>query len=359
MDAYEIKVSVIIPIYNAEDTIRPAMDSVIDQTLSEIEIICVDDGSTDASLSIIKEYQKADPRVRILTEVNAGPGRARNRGLDRARGKYVAFLDADDFVEPTLLESLYSLSEREELDIALSDYDFYYNKTATFKRRVNEPHEDAFAGGRIVSRTEHHDVLFQATTLAAWDKLFRRSFIVEKGLHFSEDIRIFEDAVFVLCSLSLAERMAKEEKILIHHRIHSEQSRAKSFSRFYQSIPDVYLRIKRFLMQHGVYAPLFNSFVNFTATRCYKIFNMLSQDAKRSFWQLLHEGYAEQLGWYGLAPECFDSGEIVEFVVTVRTFGYSAYQKHLASGRRLTKKLLKKEPRRPFWRFGGKREIKE
>ena len=359
MDASEIKVSVIIPIYNAEDTIRPALDSVIDQTLSEIEIICVDDGSTDASLSIVREYQKADSRVRIITEVNAGPGWARNRGIERARGKYVAFLDADDFVEPTLLESLYLLSEREELDIAVSDYDFYYNKTATFKHRVNEPHEDAFANGGIVSRTEHHDVLFQATTLAAWDKLFRRSFILEKGLRFPEDIRIFEDAVFVLCSLSLAERMGKEESILVHHRIHSEQARAKTFSRSFQSIPDVYLRIKSFLMKHGVYAPLFNSFVNFTATRCYKIFNMLSQDAKRSFWQLLHERYAEELGWYGLAPEYFDSGEIVEFVVTVRTFGYSAYQKHLASGSRLAKKLLKKEPRRPFWHFGRKEKTKE
>ena len=352
MDASEIKVSVIMPIYNAEDTLRPAMDSVIDQTLCEIEIICVDDGSTDASLSIIREYQKNDSRIRILTEVNAGPGWARNRGVERARGRYVAFLDADDFVEPTFLATLYELAERKSLDIAVSDYDFYYNRSATFKRRIAEPHEDAFSGGTIVSKSEHHDVLFQTTPLAAWDKLFRRSFIMEKGLRFPEDIRIFEDAVFVICALSLAERMGKAEEILVHHRIHSEQARAKTFTKFYHTIPDVYMRIKSFLMHHGVYAPLFNTFVNFTATRCYKIFNVLAPDAKRSFWELLHSGYGERLGWYELAPEYFDSGELVEFVVSVRTFGYSAYQKHLASGRHLTHGRERKEPRRLFGIFG-------
>ena len=358
MDASEIKVSVIIPVYNAEDTLRPAMDSVIDQTLCEIEIICVDDGSTDASLSIIREYQKNDARIRILTEVNAGPGWARNRGIERARGKYVAFLDADDFVEPTLLETLYELAELNRLDIAVGDYDFYYNRSATFKRRIAEPREDAFSGGAIVSRSEHHEILLQTTTFVAWDKLFRRSFLMEKGLRFPDDIRVFEDTVFVVCALSLAERMGKTEKILVHHRIHSEQARTKTFAKFYHTVPDVYMSIKSFLMHHGVYAPLFNTFVNFTATRCYKIFNILSPDAKRSFWELLHSGYGERLGWYELAPECFDSGELVEFVVSVRTFGYAAYQKHLASGKRLTRGKEKKEPRRLFGIFGFNKKSK-
>ena len=104
-----IKVSVVMPIYNAYEYLRPAIDSVLDQTLGEIELICVDDGSTDRSLDILKEYKDKDERVRILTENNAGPSFARNKGLARARGDYVIFLDADDFYEPTLLEKLYLL----------------------------------------------------------------------------------------------------------------------------------------------------------------------------------------------------------------------------------------------------------
>ena len=84
MDNNDIKVSVIIPIYNAYDYLRPAMDSVLDQTLRDIEIICIDDGSTDKSLEILKEYQKSDDRVRIITETNAGPALARNKGISRA-----------------------------------------------------------------------------------------------------------------------------------------------------------------------------------------------------------------------------------------------------------------------------------
>ena len=93
----DIKVSVIIPIYNAYDYLKPALDTIIDQTLREIEIICIDDGSTDRSLDIIKEYQKTDERIRIVTENNAGVSTARNKGIIRARGKYIIFLDADDF----------------------------------------------------------------------------------------------------------------------------------------------------------------------------------------------------------------------------------------------------------------------
>ena len=108
----EIKVSVIIPIYNACRYIRPALDSVISQTLQEIEIICVDDGSTDTSLDMLKIYQKQDSRIRIITKTNGGPALARNNGLARARGEYVAFLDADDFCEIDMLEKLYNRAYR-------------------------------------------------------------------------------------------------------------------------------------------------------------------------------------------------------------------------------------------------------
>ena len=102
ISAENVKVSVVMPIYNASDYLRLALDGVVHQTLTDIELICVDDGSTDDSLSIIKEYQQADERVRILTENNAGPSIARNKGLSRARGKYVIFLDADDFMRKLL-----------------------------------------------------------------------------------------------------------------------------------------------------------------------------------------------------------------------------------------------------------------
>ena len=136
MSNTDIKVSVIMPIYNAHDFLAIAIDSVLAQTLKEIELICVDDGSTDTSLDMLKIYQKMDNRIRIITETNAGPGHARNNGLRRARGKYVAFLDADDFFEPTMIEKLYTLAEENDLDIAITKYDIYDNRKGKFVANI-------------------------------------------------------------------------------------------------------------------------------------------------------------------------------------------------------------------------------
>lgn len=92
-----VMVSVIIPVYNAEKYIRECLDSVLDQTMNQLEVICIDDGSTDNSLHILQEYQLADARIKLISQKNQGSGPARNKGLEEANGRYVAFLDADDF----------------------------------------------------------------------------------------------------------------------------------------------------------------------------------------------------------------------------------------------------------------------
>ena len=159
-----VKVSVIMPVYNAEDYLRPAIDSVLDQTLKEIELICVDDGSTDHSLEIIKEYRNNDARVRIITENNAGPSLARNKGLARARGEFIVFLDADDFFEITMLEKLYNYAKLEELDITIAKYDIYHDKQARFEANIPSDHGDIFEGGNIVSKNTYPDHILQCTT---------------------------------------------------------------------------------------------------------------------------------------------------------------------------------------------------
>ena len=98
------KVSVILPVYNVSDYLRQCMDSIVGQTLKDIEIICVDDGSTDDSLAILKEYEAKDQRVKVIQQANAGAGAARNKGLEIATGEYLSFLDSDDFFEPDMLE---------------------------------------------------------------------------------------------------------------------------------------------------------------------------------------------------------------------------------------------------------------
>ena len=119
----KILVSVVVPIYNAYDYLEAALDSILDQTLRDIEVICIDDGSTDRSIEIIKKYHEKDKRIRVVTENNAGVSTARNKGIARVRGEYTIFLDADDFYEPHLLEHLYKAAVDGNLDIAIAKYD--------------------------------------------------------------------------------------------------------------------------------------------------------------------------------------------------------------------------------------------
>lgn len=329
----DIKVSVVMPIYNAYDYLRPALDSVLEQTLADIEVICVDDGSTDHSLEILKEYQGRDERIRIVTETNAGPALARNNGMRRARGEYIAFLDADDFFEPTFLEKLYALAKRDDLDIALSRYDVYNTKKAKFEPAAPAGNSDIFTPRAVTSKNEHPDAIFSSTVCSAWNKLFRRSFLEEKGLVFLTDVKIFEDVYFVVTSLSLAERVGKVFEVLMHHRIHSEQARAKVFKKYYSQIPLVYVKIKEFLVQHGMYAPLSVSYLNLSASRCYKIFNLLSNESKEVFWNLLNSEYSEKLGWEDSSlPDISDPDER-EFILNVIRYNFEQYKRRSQRGK--------------------------
>ena len=115
----EIKVSVILPVYNVEKYIRQCLDSIVNQTLKDIQIICVDDGSTDSSPEIIEEYARKDSRVIAIHQENGGAGAARNNGLRHAAGKYLSFLDSDDFFELNMLEEAYNCAEQYGADFVV------------------------------------------------------------------------------------------------------------------------------------------------------------------------------------------------------------------------------------------------
>lgn len=341
MPEAEIKISVIVPIYNAEAFLRPAMDSILDQRLRNIEIICVDDGSTDGSLRIVKEYQQKDSRIRIATQNNAGPGMARNNGLRRARGEYIAFLDADDFFSLDFLERVYATAKEGDLDIAVADYDLYQSDSAKFRKNITGEEQNLLVPGRVTSKNDFPDQIFQLTDGYVWSKLFRRSFLLEKKLSFPEDLRMFEDVYFVVCALSLAERIGKCEGVLIHHRVYKEQARNRLFRKYYAQAPKMYACIKDFLMQHGMYLPLSVSFVNLTAGRCFKIYNLLWADAKAEFYAMLHEGLAEQMGWSEIAAEDYSDPAVCRFAATVQMYTYEQSRRREARGRKLSFASLK------------------
>ncbi len=335
MSSENIKVTVVMPVYNAYDYLRPALDSIICQTFTELELICVDDGSTDHSLHILREYQEKDSRVRIITETNAGPSTARNKGLDRARGDYVLFFDADDFADPTFIEKLYNKAVADNLDIAIAKYDVYNDKKATFEGVIKCDHGEIFDAGETVSKATHPNEIFQCTTTYVWNKLFRMSFLKEKGLCFDPELRVFEDAYFIVTSLSLASAVGKVHEVLVHHRVYSDQAKKKLFRKYYRQVPEIYTRIRTFLMSHGMYKPLSQAFLNLSASRYYKIYNLLWRDAKEEFYDLYHDTYAERLAWDTADASDFESKEVLDFIANTIMYTHKQYMKRDNKGLRV------------------------
>jgi glycosyltransferase involved in cell wall biosynthesis len=122
------KVSVVIPCYNVEKYLRQCLDSVVNQTLKELEIICVNDGSTDSTLDIIKEYAAKDPRVSYIDKPNAGYGDSMNKGFDQATGEYIGIIESDDYADLDMFEKLYTCAKEHDLDAVKAGFYYYYSK---------------------------------------------------------------------------------------------------------------------------------------------------------------------------------------------------------------------------------------
>ena len=125
----KIKVSVIVPVFNVEEYLSTSLDSILNQTLKDIEIICINDGSTDASLDILENYAKKDARIKIISKKNEGQGIARNIGLDNAQGEFIAFVDSDDFIKEDMLEKSYKKSVSKNLDLVMYKVSSFDNET--------------------------------------------------------------------------------------------------------------------------------------------------------------------------------------------------------------------------------------
>ncbi len=218
-----IKVSVVIPVYNAADYLEQCLDSVVGQTLREIEILCVDDGSTDASGSILEAYRERDGRLQIFHQENRYAGCARNLGLAHAVGKYVVFWDADDFFELDALEKLYKKCEEDQAELCVCSAKRMDNETGlTYKSGVYLV-KNMLPQERPFSKKEIPQYIFNFTTNAPWNKMYRREFVQRHGLEF-QALRQANDVYFSMVSLFLAERITVISEPLMTYRMNNVTS---------------------------------------------------------------------------------------------------------------------------------------
>lgn len=212
----QIKVSVIIPAYNADKYIEECISSLLAQTLQEFEAICVDDGSTDSTLEILERFAKEDNRIKVYHQKNRYAGTARNLGMSYAEGKYLIFLDADDFFEKTLLEKVYEEAERCDAQVVLFRANVFDNQ----KQKIMPmpwSFERKFVPDSVPFSAKQAPNLLRSVTSAPWTKCFLREYIIQNNLRFQE-FQNANDVLFIFTALAAADRISYVDESLIYYR---------------------------------------------------------------------------------------------------------------------------------------------
>lgn len=268
----QIKVSIIIPVHNVEEYLHESIGCIINQTLKEIEIILIDDGSTDQSLSIIKEYARKDGRIRVLQNGgNLGAGESRNRGLEIANGEYLLFLDSDDIFEPELVESIYNVCKKNNLDICIYNYDKFDDKSKNVYDRfeISAEHQKMIGNIPFSVRDIGAEVL-TIWTCALWNRMLKRTYVTEQGFRF-QNLHNANDLFFSYTTLALAKRVmyVETKETLLHYRtgmngqLSSNRSKVPDcIYRALEAMVKFYKKECPDLMKDGFYVCIMNHLIN-------------------------------------------------------------------------------------------------
>jgi len=247
------KVSVVIPVYNVEKYLRQCLDSVVNQTLRELEIICVNDGSKDSSLSILQEYAEKDSRVKIIDKKNSGYGNSINRGFDMATGEYLGIVESDDYADPEMFEKLYEEAKKSDADVVKSGFYYYYSIPE--EKNIVAPVASSIMCNRVFcpmtdfkSRTEQADFFNIKPTI--WSAIYKKEFIRGNGIRFNETPGAsYQDLSFTFKVWSLAKRVKLVEECYLHYRQDNENSSVNSPGKIY-CVCDEYAEIEKFITSY-------------------------------------------------------------------------------------------------------------
>ncbi len=289
-----VKVSVVIPVYNVESYLEDCLNSVLNQTLTDIEVICVNDGSSDRSLDILEKYAKTDERMKVISQKNAGHAAATNKGMTYATGEYLFLMDSDDIIEFNALELTYRKAKENNVDFVIfkainynnSKGEYYETKSYTMKEVYNRVKDNVF------SYEDVKDLIF-SMSVTPWSKLYNRKFIVDHNIIFPEGL-IFDDNIFFWEVLFNAEKIVFLNEFLFIRRFYSTSSTNNGDLRFLDSIEineliwDTFEKYNHF-DYHKDY--LYNSRIR----SIYNRYTKIKEEYKNTFFQEMKKAYMKIL----------------------------------------------------------------
>lgn len=280
------KITVILSVYNGEKYLKKALDSIINQSLKDIEIILINDGSQDSSLKILKEYEKTDSRIKIINnEKNLGLGTSRNIGLSIAKGEYISFVDCDDWIKKKIYEVSYSEAIKYNSDITMFQTANYDENDKTFHlndwSNLNQLNDSFY--NRSFNSDDTKKFLFKLP-VSACQKIYRREFLNNKNIRFPDRI-YFEDNPFFYKTWLQAERIS----IIKHHyyirRVHNDSITGTCDEKFFDIIPSG-IELANFIIENGYYREYKEDFINYRIDAFRLVMKCMKYNLKEKFYKL-------------------------------------------------------------------------
>lgn len=305
----DINISVIVPVYNVEDYLHVCINSLLNQTYPYFEIICIDDASTDSSLEILEYFSKKDSRIKIIkNDVNKGPGYSRNQGLNSASGKYISFLDGDDWFSLNALEILIEKAEKDNLDVLMFKALVYYDDPQEFD---SERYYDMEFMDRWDAKIFNHWDLNKKDIFkmpnAPWNKLYLKSFLDENYIRFPNEDIIYEDVPFFHKVITSARRVSMLNQYL-HNRRRRPGSLMTLTSRSLDNIDLVYKLLDLFLEDSSLYEYYKKELLNYilvsVLNRKYKL---VDKRYEKSFFNEISKVYQNLINYYGLYDDIIEN----------------------------------------------------
>ncbi|MGN1362792.1 MAG: glycosyltransferase [Methanobrevibacter sp.] len=292
-----VKVSVIIPVFNTENYLKECLNSIINQTLEDIEIICINDGSTDNSLEILNEYANKDSRIKVYSEKNKGQGAARNLGLKYVNGKYIYFMDSDDILKDTALEETYTLCEEKSLDFIIFKLTSY-NENA--KKKYNEDYYEMSLlekfKGKIFNYKDLDDLIFEIP-VSPVNKLINAEFFKNLNIKFPEGL-IFEDNPIFWDVLFNAKRIYIYDKYLYIRRRHTDSSTGNTNNKhLIDTIKINNLVLEKFI-KYNLFKTYKNNLYNKKINLVYLRFTKINKIYKNLFFNEMKKDFTNMLNDY-------------------------------------------------------------
>ncbi|MBO7244764.1 MAG: glycosyltransferase [Alphaproteobacteria bacterium] len=245
------KISVIVPVYNVEKFLPKCLDSILNQTFKDFEVIILDDGSTDKSAKILDEYAKKETRFKIIHKENSGYGSSMNLGISQATGDYISIVEPDDFIDETMFEKLYSIANKEKADVVKSNYYSFVTATNKSTPKIGIKEDTKISNPNI---KDILTLLKLGPTI--WTALYRRAFLVQNNIQFlNSPGASYQDLGFNFKTLIMAKKIALTNQAYYHYRTDNEGSSVKNPNKIF-CVCDEFKEIERYIKEQNKYEEL-------------------------------------------------------------------------------------------------------